>query len=90
MTDPRIKAAARAVAEYVYERNGSPLKWDDMGDNRQEVARCYARVALAAADAAAWRPIADCETMRPVLVLQGRRQLVAQKIMDAELSDVPV
>lgn len=53
MTDPRIEAAAKALGEYVYERNGTPLKWADMGDNRQEVARCYARAALAAADAAA-------------------------------------
>ncbi|GAB31848.1 hypothetical protein BJI49_09760 [Acetobacter pasteurianus] len=54
MTDARIEAAAKAIAEYVYERNGKPMKWENMGDNRQEVARCYARVALEAADAAAW------------------------------------
>ncbi|MCP1202741.1 hypothetical protein [Acetobacter oryzoeni] len=54
MTDARIEAAAKAIAEYVYERNGKPLKWENMGDNRQEVARCYARVALEAADAVAW------------------------------------
>ena len=54
MTDPRIEAAARAIGEYVYERNGTPLKWVDMGESRQEVARCYARVALAAADAEDW------------------------------------
>lgn len=57
MTDARIEAAAKAIAEYVYERNGKPMKWENMGDNRQEVARCYARVSLAAADAANWRPI---------------------------------
>lgn len=53
MTDPRIEAAARAIAEYVYERAGKSLKWEDMGDTRQEVARGYASVGLAAADAAA-------------------------------------
>lgn len=61
MTDARIEAAARAIAEYVYERSGNPLKWENMGDNRQEVARCYARVALDAADAAAWRPISEAK-----------------------------
>lgn len=59
MTFPRIEAAARAISEYVYERAGKPLKWEDMGDTRQDVARDYASVGLAAADAAAWRPIAS-------------------------------
>lgn len=78
MTDPRIEAAARAIAEYVYERAGKPLKWEDMGDTRQEVARGSASVGLAAADAAAWRTIADQPPSKPVLIMSHHGAAVAQ------------
>lgn len=96
MTDPRIEAAARALC-IARRHDPDELIWITTEPGVQEPygsrwTFCYheAEQALAAADAAAWRPIADCETMKPVLVLQGRTQLVAQKIMDAELSDDPV
>lgn len=81
MTDPRIEALIDAI-----QAEGLSIKHAIHGDDDQTIA---ARI-LAAADAATWRPIADCETTSPVLVLQRCRQLVAQKIMDAELSDTPV
>lgn len=79
MTDPRIEAAAKAFGEYVYERNGKPLKWEDMGENRQEVARCYARVALAAADAAAWRPIATAPVDKLIIIGHSKYSIPGEK-----------
>lgn len=78
MTDPRIEAAAKAIAEYVYERAGKPLKWEDMGDTRQNVARDYASVGLAAADAEAWRTLADQPPSERVLIMSRHGAAVAQ------------
>ena len=75
MTDPRIEAAAKAIAEYVYERAGKPLKWEDMGGTRQDVARDYASVGLAAADAA--DPLAKIEEVLWCVTVAGPDELHA-------------
>ena len=80
MTDPRIEAAARELKRLFSEGETSP---DSMW---LSCAKCV----LEEVDAAAWRPIVGCEVKGPVLVLQGKKQIVAQKVMDTELSDDPV
>ena len=79
MTDPRIEAVARVLF-------GSVVDSEDW--NAYLLGK--AQEAIAAADSTAWRPIADCEVKGPVLVLQGKKQIVAQEVIDFELSDDPV
>lgn len=81
MTDPRIEAAARAITEYVYERAGKPLMWEDMGDTRQEVARGYASVGLAAADAAAWRTTAVLPPVGDIVFIVSSAETEAKRVV---------
>jgi hypothetical protein len=51
MTDPRIEAAARAICEYAHHCEGESVQWYEITEALRDVARRYALIALAAADA---------------------------------------
>lgn len=59
MTDPRIEAAARAICEYAHQCEGELVQWHEITEALRGAARRYALRALAAADAAAWRPMSE-------------------------------
>ncbi|GBQ46536.1 hypothetical protein [Acetobacter ghanensis] len=52
MTDPRIEAAARAICSEIF-----CMDWNNADVSRKDECIAASRVALAAADAAAWRSI---------------------------------
>lgn len=54
MTDPSIEAAARAICSEIFY-----MDWNNADVSRKDECMAASRVALAAADAAAWRPIAS-------------------------------
>ena len=68
-TDPRVEAAARALAE-VDDR-----VWSQMNAALREDWRRWARNAIAAADRAAWRPISEApkDGTRITLAVAGGR-----------------
>lgn len=79
MTDPRVEAAARALCEiYGHDpdadeamvQSGMGANWCAYEDE--------ARAALAAADAAAWRALADQMPPEPVLIMSQHGAAVAQ------------
>lgn len=79
MTDPRIEAAARALfnkvrAKVTVERSVSICDYDEILDSDKEYWREDARICLAAADAAAWRPMSEAPrdgTVINVLLPEG-------------------
>ncbi|WP_215754243.1 hypothetical protein [Acetobacter sp. P5B1] len=77
MTDPRIEAAAKELKRLFSE--------SDAATESMWVA--CAETVLAAADAAAWRPISEYDGLKPVLVLQGKSRLVARPVRDLALSE---
>ena len=62
MTDPQIEAAAEALWQAECMRAASKprnITWEDAGSKVHETWRFMARAALEAAEAVAWRPIAE-------------------------------
>lgn len=72
MTDPRIEAAARAIFEYAHQCEGDSVEWHETTEALRGVARRYALQALAAADAAAWRPMIDAPRNRTDILARTR------------------
>lgn len=72
MTDPRIEAAARAICEYAHECEGESVQWHEITEALRGVARRYALRALAAADAAAWRPMSEAPRDRTDILAKTR------------------
>ncbi|MBS1014452.1 hypothetical protein [Acetobacter persici] len=67
MTDPRIEAAARAIGKIDW-----PVDWDELYPDIQDDLRNYARAAIEAADAAAWRPMASAPRDRTEILAKTR------------------
>lgn len=92
MTDPRIEAAARALfektrAKVTEQRQVLICEYSEISEQDKNYWREDARLAVEAADAAAWRPLTDQPPSERVLIMSRHGAAVAQ--WDAKIDGCP-
>ncbi|GCD73935.1 hypothetical protein NBRC3299_0227 [Acetobacter pasteurianus NBRC 3299] len=89
MTDARTEAALNAAWSHTIQYQGG-MSFSQYQEKSPDAAGEFSKAIIAAievADAAAWRPIAEYDGLKPILVLQGKSMLVARPVRDLELSE---